>query len=71
MINCTGLGSKRLGGVEDAKMYPARGQIVLVRNETPFMGGTTSVVDGEDEACYIMGRAVGRNPAFPPSIHVV
>jgi hypothetical protein len=31
VINCTGLSSKTLGGVLDDKMYPARGQIVVVR----------------------------------------
>ncbi|KAJ5593959.1 uncharacterized protein N7459_000167 [Penicillium hispanicum] len=30
VFNCTGLGSLTLGGVEDKKLYPARGQILLV-----------------------------------------
>ena len=31
MVNATGLGSAALLGVEDDKVYPARGQTVLVR----------------------------------------
>ncbi|KAL7749386.1 hypothetical protein RI367_005257 [Sorochytrium milnesiophthora] len=31
VVNCTGLGAKYLGGVEDANVYPTRGQTVLVR----------------------------------------
>ncbi|KAI8814918.1 hypothetical protein BJ742DRAFT_703665 [Cladochytrium replicatum] len=30
VVNCTGLGSRTLGGVEDDKVYPTRGQTVLV-----------------------------------------
>lgn len=60
MVNCTGLGSRQLGGIEDAKLYPARGHVVLVRNETPdritFVSGTN---DGPEETTYIMMRAAG------------
>ncbi|KAJ3125186.1 hypothetical protein HK101_005974, partial [Irineochytrium annulatum] len=31
VINCTGYGASTLGGVEDAKVYPTRGQTLLVR----------------------------------------
>lgn len=31
VINCTGLGARTLLGVQDTKVYPARGQTVLVR----------------------------------------
>lgn len=31
VVNASGLGSRSLIGVEDAKCYPARGQTVLVR----------------------------------------
>ncbi|KAJ2557929.1 hypothetical protein EV175_001053 [Coemansia sp. RSA 1933] len=31
IINCTGLGSLSIGGVEDKNMYPIRGQTLLVR----------------------------------------
>lgn len=31
VFNCTGLGSRYLGGVEDENVYPARGQVVVVK----------------------------------------
>ncbi|KAL0472515.1 FAD dependent oxidoreductase [Neurospora intermedia] len=61
IINATGLLSCRLGGVMDQKVMPARGQVVLVRNEaTPNMVCTSGTDDGnDDELCYIMQRAAG------------
>ena len=59
VINCTGLSSLRLGGVEDSAMYPARGQIVVVRNDPGVMTSTSGTDDGSDEATYIMHRAAG------------
>ncbi|KAJ6078790.1 hypothetical protein N7467_008543 [Penicillium canescens] len=59
VINCTGLSSKTLGGVLDEKMYPARGQIVVVRNDPGPMVSASGTDDGEDEALYIMTRAAG------------
>lgn len=62
VLNCTGLGAAKLGGVADTKVVPARGQIVLVRNEDTGGGRMMSFSgtdDGEDEACYIMTRAAG------------
>lgn len=35
VVNSTGLLAKTLGGVEDGKVYPIRGQIVRVRNNFP------------------------------------
>lgn len=61
VVNCTGLSALTLGGVEDKKMMPARGQIVLVRNEANVMCTSSGTDDGEDEACYIMQRAAGRS----------
>lgn len=61
VINCTGLSSKTLGGVLDNTMYPARGQIVVVRNDPGPMMSTSGTDDGEDEALYIMTRAAGKN----------
>lgn len=60
VINCTGLSSKTLGGVSDDKMYPARGQIVVVRNDPGAMVSASGTDDGEDEALYIMTRAAGK-----------
>ncbi|KAJ5312340.1 hypothetical protein PENANT_c011G01453 [Penicillium antarcticum] len=59
VINCTGLSSKFLGGVLDEKMYPARGQVVVVRNDPGPMMAVSKTDDAPDEALYIMTRAVG------------
>ena len=59
IVNATGLGSLKLGGVEDKTLTPARGQIVLVRNESSGMVDISGTDDGDGEACYIMTRAAG------------
>lgn len=59
VVNCTGLSSLQLGGVEDTALYPARGQITIVRNDPGVMASTSGTDDGGDEACYIMHRAAG------------
>lgn len=59
VVNCTGLGAAKLGGVEDATVFPARGQIVVVRNCAGKMVDLSGTDDGDDEACYIMTRAAG------------
>ncbi|KAI9732174.1 MAG: hypothetical protein M1834_004271 [Cirrosporium novae-zelandiae] len=59
IVNCTGLSAAKLGGVEDKNVIPARGQIVVVRNEPGIMCSTSGTDDGSDEACYIMQRAAG------------
>ena len=44
-------------------MVPARGQIVLVRNDPGVMCSGSGTDDGsEDEVCYIMQRAAGTSP---------
>jgi D-amino-acid oxidase len=58
VVNCTGLSSITLGGVEDTTMKPIRGQTVLVRNESAMMIGTTGT-DIPDELTYVMMRASG------------
>lgn len=60
VINCTGLSARKLGGVRDKKVYPARGQIVLVRNDPNIMASISGTDDAPDEATYIMHRAAGR-----------
>lgn len=40
-------------------MVPARGQIVVVRNESDSMYGVSGTDDGSDEIMYIMTRAAG------------
>ncbi|KAJ5690396.1 hypothetical protein N7462_004788 [Penicillium macrosclerotiorum] len=59
VVNCTGLSSRFLGGVVDEKLQPARGQIVIVRNDPGPMVSVSGTDDGEDEAMYIMTRAAG------------
>ncbi|KAF3912252.1 hypothetical protein AA313_de0201438 [Arthrobotrys entomopaga] len=59
VVNCSGLMACKLGGVEDTKLTPARGQIVVVRNEVPSMYTTNAVNEGDDEMMYIMMRAAG------------
>lgn len=59
IVNCTGLGAAKLGGVADKTVVPARGQIVVVRNDAGKMISFSGTDDGEDEACYIMTRAAG------------
>lgn len=60
IVNCTGLMASKLGGVEDLSVVPARGQIVVVQNETGGkMINLSGTDDGDAEACYIMSRALG------------
>lgn len=59
VVNCTGLSSLRLGGVEDKDLYPARGQIVVVRNDPLVMSSVSGTDDGSNEATYVMHRAAG------------
>lgn len=56
IVNCTGLSAAKLGGVEDKNMIPARGQTVLVRNDSEFMCG----IHDDEEICYVMQRAAGK-----------
>ncbi|KAF2723851.1 nucleotide-binding domain-containing protein [Polychaeton citri CBS 116435] len=70
IVNCTGLSSLRLGGVEDTTMYPARGQIVVVRNDPGVMAGTSGTDDGPDEALYLMHRAAGGGTVLGGSYQV-
>jgi D-amino-acid oxidase len=57
VVNCTGLGSATLAGVQDSDVYPARGHVVLLRNDAAgritFVSGTD---DGPEETTYIMQR---------------
>lgn len=59
VVNATGLGARWLGGVQDAAVYPARGQVVVVRNVSPQMLCVSSSEDGDEEILYTMTRAVG------------
>lgn len=59
VVNCTGLSAAKIKGVEDRTVIPARGQIVLVRNDPGAMYSISGCDDGEDEMAYIMMRAAG------------
>jgi D-amino-acid oxidase len=59
VINCTGLSASKLGGVKDKSVIPARGQIVLVRNDPGSMFSISGTDDADDEVSYIMMRAAG------------
>ena len=59
VVNCTGLGARTLGGVCDSTMFPARGQIVVVRNDPGELTSTSGTDDGPEESCYAMHRAAG------------
>lgn len=59
VVNCTGLLSSKLGGVMDKDVIPARGQIVVVRNDPGEMFSLSGADDGGEELCYIMTRAGG------------
>ena len=59
VVNCTGLSASKIGGVEDKSVVPARGQIVLVRQDAGAMYSISGTDDGGDEVCYIMTRAAG------------
>ncbi|KAK9459196.1 FAD dependent oxidoreductase [Lipomyces oligophaga] len=59
VVNCTGLMASKLPGVMDSKVYPGRGQTVLVRNHAPAMYNVSGTSDGDDEITYIMSRVGG------------
>ena len=64
VVNCTGLSSRSLGGVEDKTLYPGRGQIVVVRNTVGAMSSISGCDDGDDETVYTMMRAAGTYSPF-------
>lgn len=61
VINCTGLSSRKLGGVCDDTLLPVRGQIVMVQNDPGIMQTISGTDDGDDEITYIMTRAAGKH----------
>lgn len=59
IVNTTGLGALKLGGVEDKAMTPSRAQVVLVRNEVDTMLAVSGTDDGPTTCLYTMQRAAG------------
>lgn len=70
VINATGLSARKLGGVLDDAMYPIRGQTVVVRNVAPCMVVESGTDDGDDQACYMMTRAVGGGTVLGGTLQV-
>lgn len=64
VINCTGIGALKLGGVEDRAMKPKRGQLVLVENKSDGQFGLSGF-DNQDasisESAYIINRPGGKS----------
>ncbi|KAF6744708.1 D-amino-acid oxidase [Ephemerocybe angulata] len=58
IVVCAGLGARFLGGVEDANVYPVRGQTVLVRAPWIKHGKTLSGLDAEAYT-YVIPRRSG------------
>ncbi|KAI0010963.1 FAD dependent oxidoreductase [Xylariaceae sp. FL0662B] len=59
IVNATGLMASRLGGVADQNLIPIRGQVIVVRNEAPYMLALSGTDDADDEISYVMTRAAG------------
>jgi hypothetical protein len=57
IVNCTGLGARSLGGVEDKDVYPQRGQTVIVH--APWVKEGRSLVSHEGSRTYIIPRRGG------------
>jgi D-amino-acid oxidase len=63
VINCTGLGAMKLGGVQDEAMKPIRGQMVIIENNSRGNFGLPcfDARDEDDaERCYIITRPGGK-----------
>lgn len=56
VINCTGLGAKFLGGVNDDALFPTRGQVVVVK--APHIKRTMTHI-GTEGMTYIIPRSDG------------
>jgi hypothetical protein len=56
VIVCVGLGARFLGGVEDATVYPSRGQTVILRAPWVKLGRS---FEGDREWTYIIPRKGG------------
>ena len=66
IVNCTGISASKLGGVADKNVIPARGQVVMVRNDPGIMCSVSGCDDGDDECVYIMQRAAGMSTSSLP-----
>jgi hypothetical protein len=52
--------ASKLGGVEDDKVVPSKGQLVLVRNDSHGMFSADGAeYESAGEYCYVMNRPFG------------
>lgn len=56
VINCTALGSAKLGGVADSNVYPVRGQMCVVENTCRGLVTTSGTDDGLTDIFYAQQR---------------
>jgi D-amino-acid oxidase len=61
VINCTGLLASRLGGVQDASVYPVRGQLIVARGSVWGLITTSGTDDGPTDTMYVMPRGRGES----------
>lgn len=59
VINCTGLSARFLGGVEDQKCFPIRGQVLWARNNAPAQVSLKVPGNYEGESLYMFPRKEG------------
>lgn len=57
VINCTGLGAKFLGGVNDDALFPTRGQTVIV--DAPYIKRTLTHLHADGSITYVIPRSDG------------
>lgn len=61
VVNCSGLMASKLGGVQDENIFPARGQMCLVKNKISGIFTTSGVDDVPSDTMYVMPRGRGKN----------
>lgn len=57
VIVCLGLGARKLAGVDDANLYPIRGQTVILR--APWVGSGITLSNEEGAFSYVIPRGSG------------
>ncbi|KAJ3290244.1 hypothetical protein HK104_006892 [Borealophlyctis nickersoniae] len=57
VVNCTGVGARVLGGLEDQNVYPTRGQTVVVR--APKVRRTVTQLGAPEDFTYVIPRDDG------------
>ncbi|CAO3590251.1 unnamed protein product [Absidia cylindrospora] len=71
VVNCTGLGSLVLGGVNDTKLFPTRGQTVIIlgnhikKTITSYQNGEISYVIPRADGTIVLGGTTQKNNANP------